>query len=132
MPSQIDPSTSVPAYIVNGEDTVYGVNVFDSKIDMKLKEIKSISHGFCEKTDDNDEIISEEVTLGHILKSIFISTPLQSYKHIAFLDTPGYSKPDTASYSSKTDEKIARAQLNSSNYIEKYLASLIIDPFITL
>ena len=118
LPSEIDPSTSVPAYIVNGKETaVYGVNVFNSRIDMKVQDIKVISHGFGRIRDDNDDIISEEVTLGHILKSIFLAIPLQSYQHLALLDTPGYSKAETASYSAKTDEKIARAQLNSSNYI---------------
>jgi GTPase Era involved in 16S rRNA processing len=118
LPSEIDPSTSVPAYIVNGEDTkIYGINVFDSKIEMGLKDIKAISHGFGEEIDENQNVTSEEVTLGHILESIFLVTPLQTYKNIAFLDTPGYSKPDTTAYSSKTDEKIARVQLNSSDYI---------------
>ncbi|MGL4876410.1 MAG: dynamin family protein [Clostridium sp.] len=118
LPSEIDPSTSVPAYIVNGiENQVYGVNAFDAKINMGLKDIKVISHGFGEVINEEDEIISQEITLGHILKSLFLVTPLQTYKNIAFLDTPGYSKPDTETYSAKTDEKIARVQLNSSNYI---------------
>lgn len=120
LPAEIDPSTSVPAYIVNGNDTtVYGVNVFDTKIKMNLKDIKTISHGFGEIENED----SDEVTLGHILKSMFLSTPLQRYKNIALLDTPGYSKADTASYSSKTDEKIARVQLNSSNYILWFIQS---------
>ena len=115
LPQDINPSTSVPAYIVNGNYTdVYGVNVFDSKIAMQINDVKSISHGFGEIRNEEEEVISEEVTLGHVLKSIFLSTPLQTYENIAFLDTPGYSKADTVSYSSKTDEKIARAQLNSS------------------
>lgn len=124
LPAEIDPSTSVPAYIVNGSDTeVYGVNVFDTKINMNLKDIKTIAHGFGEIEDEENKIYSDEVTLGHILKSMFLSTPLQGYKHIALLDTPGYSKADTASYSSKTDEKIARAQLNASNYILWFIPS---------
>ena len=51
------------------------------------------------------------------MDNIFFSTPLHKYKSIAFLDTPGYSKPDSVKYSVKTDEQIARGQLNSSNYI---------------
>lgn len=118
LPSEIDPSTSVPAYIINEKNTeAYGINVFDSKVKMKLNDIKKISHGFGEILDESDQVISEEATLGHILESIFLTTPLQIYTNIAFLDTPGYSKPDTADYSSKTDEKIARSQLNSSDYI---------------
>lgn len=124
LPQDINPSTSVPAYIVNGNDAkVYGVNVFDSKIEMEVGDVKVISHGFGEIRNSEEDLISEEVTLGHILKSIFLSTPLQKYENIAFLDTPGYSKADTESYSAKTDEKIARAQLNSSDYILWFIQS---------
>lgn len=118
LPSNIDPSTSVPAYIVNSKDTsIYGINIFDSKVEMDIKDIKLISHGFGKLENQQGEEIQEEVSLGHILNSIFLQTQLQKYEHIAFLDTPGYSKADTKDYSAKTDEKIARAQLNSSNYI---------------
>lgn len=51
------------------------------------------------------------------MENIFFSTPLHKYDRVAFLDTPGYSKPDSEKYSAKTDEQIARGQLNSSNYV---------------
>ena len=118
LPSSIDPSTSVPTYIVNDEsEYVYGINIFDNGVKLDKCDLKSICHGFGEMTDENDDVTEDEVKLGHILKSIFLATPTQIYKHIAFLDTPGYSKPDTNTYSIKTDEKIAKAQLNSSNFI---------------
>lgn len=118
LPSNIDPSTSVPTYIVKGEKhEVMGINVFDTKVSMKPRDIKKISHGFGEIEDEDDEKVTDSVTLGHVLESIFFSTPLHQYDNIAFLDTPGYSKPDTEEYSVKTDEQIARGQLNSSNYI---------------
>ena len=71
-----------------------------------------IAHGFGK--DDSD---GKEVTLGHLLKSLFIALPKQPFRHIALLDTPGYSKSDNDGYSYKTDEKIARTQLNSANFI---------------
>lgn len=112
LPANINPSTSVPAYLVHGETpSVYGINEFGSRVDMELDEVKAISHGFG-KTEGESE-----ATLGHILKSIFISSPGQRFENIALLDTPGYSKAESSDYSAKTDEKIARAQLNSSNYI---------------
>lgn len=118
LPADIDPSTSVPTYIVSGEKhNVMGINVFDSKVQMQPKDIKKIAHGFGEVEDDDDEKIADAVTLGHVLENIFFSTPLHQYDNIAFLDTPGYSKPDSEKYSAKTDEQIARGQLNSSNYI---------------
>lgn len=117
LPADIDPSTSVPTYIVKGEKhEVLGINVFDTKVQMQPRDIKKIAHGFGELEDD-DEKVTESVTLGHVLENIFFSTPLQKYENIAFLDTPGYSKPDSEKYSAKTDEQISRGQLNSSNYI---------------
>lgn len=118
LPADIDPSTSVPTYIVSGEKhNVMGINVFDTKVQMKPRDIKKIAHGFGEVEDDDDEKVTDAVTLGHVLENIFFSTPLHKYNRIAFLDTPGYSKPDSEKYSAKTDEQIARGQLNSSNYI---------------
>ena len=118
LPADIDPSTSVPTYIVSGEQhEVMGINVFDTKVQMQPRDIKKISHGFGEVEDDDAEKVTEAVTLGHVLDNIFFSTPLHQYENIAFLDTPGYSKPDSEKYSAKTDEQIARGQLNSSNYI---------------
>lgn len=118
LPADIDPSTSVPTYIVWGEKhEVMGINVFDTKVKMQPRDIKKIAHGFGEIEDDDDEKVTNAITLGHILDNIFFSTPLHKYKSIAFLDTPGYSKPDSEKYSVKTDEQIARGQLNSSNYI---------------
>ena len=118
LPADIDPSTSVPTYIVKGEKhEVQGINVFDNKVNIQPRDIKKIAHGFGELEDDDEEKYGEEVTLGHVLESIFFSTPLHKYENIAFLDTPGYSKPDSEKYSAKTDEQIARGQLNSSNYI---------------
>ncbi|WP_298482116.1 dynamin family protein [uncultured Ruminococcus sp.] len=113
LPSDIRPSTSVPAYLVHGSDVeVHGINTFQSRVQMQLEDVMLLSHGFGK--DDTD---GTEVTLGHLLSSLFISTPMQPFAHIALLDTPGYSKADTAGYSAKTDEKIARTQLNSSNFI---------------
>lgn len=118
LPADIDPSTSVPTYIVRGEKhEVMGINVFDTKVQMQPRDIRKIAHGFGEVEDDDDEKVTDAVTLGHVLDNIFFSTPLHKYDNIAFLDTPGYSKPDSEKYSAKTDEQIARGQLNSSNFI---------------
>ena len=113
LPSDISPSTSVPAYLVNGAEVdVHGINSFESKVDMQLDDVMLLAHGFGKDSGD-----AQEVTLGHLLSSLFISTPTQPFKNLVLLDTPGYSKADTAGYSAKTDEKIARTQLNSSNFI---------------
>ena len=122
LPEDLDPSTAVPTYIVRGkEHEAHGLNVFDAQVTLNIRrgDLRNIAHGFGEVTDedDDDHKITDSVTLGHVLKSVFFSTPLHGYEHIAFLDTPGYSKPDAAEYSIKTDEQIARGQLNTSNFI---------------
>lgn len=119
LPSDIDPSTSVPTYIVEGKKHyLSGINVFDAKFEIEdVLMIRKIGHGFGKIEDENLESISDVVTLGHIVESLFFSTPLHKYENLAFLDTPGYSKPDSTSYSTKTDEQIARSQLNTANYI---------------
>lgn len=117
LPADLDPSTSVPTYIISGEEEgAVGINVFDAKVSLYIDDLKYIAHGFG-KIDDEDGNKTEPVTLGHILESIFCTMYSQPYEGIAFLDTPGYSKPDSEQYSAKTDENIARRQLNSSNYI---------------
>ena len=113
LPRGINPSTSVPAYLVHGEEnSCYGINIFRKRVKMEYEDVKSLSHGFGMLNDED-----QEAKIGQVLDSIFISTPYQPFSHIALLDTPGYSNAGTTDYSTKTDEMIARAQLNSSNYI---------------
>ncbi len=119
LPSDIDPSTSVPTFIVKGDKHyLSGINVFDATFEISdVLMIRKIGHGFGKVEGDNLESLSDVVTLGHIIESLFFSTHLHKYENLAFLDTPGYSKPDTASYSAKTDEQISRRQLNTANCI---------------
>ena len=118
LPEDTKPSTSVPTYIVSGEQhELMGNNIFDTTVHFQLSNIKDIAYGFGRIKNEDEEKVTDEVALGHILQNIFFSTPLNKYKNIAFLDTPGYSKPDSEQYSIKTDAQIARGQLNSSNYI---------------
>lgn len=119
LPANIDPSTSVPTYVIQeAEESAWGINIFDVKLPLSFPDIKSIAHGFGrEEVDEEGENPVDEITLGHLLQSLFVAVPTLPYSHIAFLDTPGYSKPDSDAFSVKTDERIARAQLNSSNAI---------------
>ena len=116
LPSDIDPSTVVPTYVVSGDcHDIEAVNVFGNKIKLQPKMIKKISYGFGKI--ENFEENTEDVKLNHLLKNIFFCTKLNKYDRIAFLDTPGYSKPDIKKYMHKTDAEVARIQLNSSDFI---------------
>lgn len=121
LPVSINPSTSVPAYLVHGkENIVKAVNIFDVCIELDLFAINEISHGFG-AVGEQGENTTAAVPLGHVLKNLFLETPLQKYENLVFLDTPGYSKPDSADYSAKTDENIARQQLNTVDMILWFL-----------
>lgn len=121
LPENINPSTSVPAYIVHGkENLVKAVNIFDVCVELDLEAINEIAHGFG-AVEEEGEQGTDAVQLGHILKNLFLETDLQIYENLIFLDTPGYSKPDSQNYSVKTDEKIARQQLNTVDFILWFL-----------
>ena len=110
LPSAITPSTSVPAYLIYGDkEEVYAINTFESKISMQTEDVMLLSQGF--GRNDSSE---QEITLGHLLSNMFISTPNQRFRNLVMLDTPGYSKAET---SARTDAKIAHTQLNSANFI---------------
>jgi hypothetical protein len=118
LPVDLDPSTAVPTFIVRGEThSAFGINIFDARVEIGLHEIHKIGHGFGEAESADGRGRAGSATLGHVLERIFLASPKQRYENLAFLDTPGYSKPDSGRYSAKTDEEIARKQLNSANYI---------------
>jgi len=124
LPIKTDPSTAVPTFIVNGEKHhAFGINVFDAKVKVDFLDIPKISHGFGEVKDGDGNLLVESVTLGHVIKSIFLASPKQKYANLAFVDTPGFSKPETSTYSAKTDEHISRGQLNISNCIIMFIQS---------
>lgn len=124
LPCDTNPSTSVPTYIIHDEgNSAQGINVFDAKVKLEPSQIGEIAHGFGVLTDEKGKMIMGETSLGHVMNSVFVSTELQPYEHIAFLDTPGYSKPDSAEYSIRTDAEIARCQLNAANYILWFIQS---------
>lgn len=118
LPEAIEPTTAVPTYVVHGDGyCVQAINIFDAKVTFShLLDIQKVAHGFG-KLEVDGETVSNGTTLGHILESLFLATPRQVYQNIAFLDTPGYSKPDSGQYSARTDEQIARQQLNTAGLI---------------
>lgn len=125
LPSEINPSTSVPTYIINSDTKkVSGLNIFNYKMTLRPKDVKSISYGFGEVyNDETGKIINDEINIDHILKRLIIETPMQIYKNIAFLDTPGYTKSDNLKNTKKTDEQITKSILNSSDYIIWFISS---------
>ncbi len=109
LPSGTTKTTSIPTLIGKGREKILVLNRFDNlaKIDKQaLQVLKHYIHGD-----------GQEYSYSHILKQIFVKTEKILYENLVFLDTPGYSSAETEIYIENTDEKIARAQLNNSNYI---------------
>lgn len=113
LPSQVTPTTSVPTYVIKGNNSIEAINLFNAQISLKHEELKLLTH-------DSKE---ENIDFGHLLKTILIKNNEFNFDNIAFLDTPGYSKYDTENYSERTDENIAKVQLNSADYIFWFLSA---------
>lgn len=110
LPTQTDPSTVVPTFIIHSPHEEVGViNIFNVRSRMSIQEFKSISYDFIDK---------HKIELRHLIKRAFISSSKLNFEHLTLLDTPGYSKPDDKnSYSDRTDEAVAREQLRTADYV---------------
>ena len=107
--TEIDPTTSLPTYLLKGDkDCITAINLFDKKVTLTKDEFQSLTHE--EKKKYGSQI-------GSLLTAAFISDTEFHWENIALLDTPGYTKPEDDSHSMRTDASIARAQLNSAQFI---------------
>lgn len=106
---EIDPTTSLPTYLLHGEqEQITALNLFRRRVTLSQDEFASLTH---------EEKIKYGSQIAGLLRSAFICDPDFAWKNIALLDTPGYSKPDSEQWSERTDESVARSQLNLSNFI---------------
>ncbi|MEG2464376.1 MAG: dynamin family protein, partial [Malacoplasma sp.] len=106
---EVDPTTSLPTYLLHGEqEQITALNLFRRRVILSQDEFASLTH---------EEKIKYGSQIAGLLRSAFVSDPDFTWKNIALLDTPGYSKPDSEQWSERTDESVARSQLNLSNFI---------------
>ena len=106
---EIDPTTSLPTYLLYGEqEQITALNLFHRHVILSQDEFASLTH---------EEKVKYGSQIAGLLRSAFVSDPDFTWKNIALLDTPGYSKPDSEQWSERTDESVARSQLNLSNFI---------------
>ena len=107
--AEVDPTTSMPAYVMQGkEDRIQALNTNNCAIQLTQDEFSSLTH---------EEKLIYGSQIGQMLQSAFITLSDFRWQNLAILDTPGYSKPEDQDCSERTDENLARAQLNSANYI---------------
>lgn len=106
---EVDPTTSMPCYVLKGEEeSILALNLRDRAIALSQEQFSSLTH---------DELNLYGSQVGSLLQSAFLSLPDFAWDNLAILDTPGYSKPEDSSWNERTDENLARSQLNSADYI---------------
>ncbi len=122
LPSGVNPTTSIPTYLTKGsEESIIALNTFNRVQKLTREELGQISHGFNDVAEAGNRM-----SFYHILKRLQVRTPEIRWENIAFLDTPGYSKPkeglddsglDEGTDAGNTDEKKAAEHLSSADYL---------------
>lgn len=109
LPAEVDPTTTVPAFILRGkEEAISAINLFGRKIFLSAEEFVALTH-------DYEKI--HGTPMGHVLKSAHLLLPDFGWENLAFLDTPGYSRADGAEEDDGLDARVARSQLNTAQFM---------------
>jgi ribosome biogenesis GTPase A len=107
--TEVDPTTSLPTFLLKGdEDQVLALNLHRHRISLSHEEFLSLTH---------DEMGKYGSSVASLLRAAFRTQINFPWENIALIDTPGYSKPNSDTYSDRTDEHVARAQLNAAQAI---------------
>jgi ribosome biogenesis GTPase A len=83
---EVDPTTSLPTYILHGEqDGICALNLFHQRLELSHEEFLSLTH---------DEKQKYGSSVAGLLNAAFITRANLPWQNLALIDTPGYSKPD--------------------------------------
>lgn len=108
--TEVDPTTSLPTYLVQGKSEqteVHAINLFNRVVPLSHDQFRTLTH-------EEKSLYGSQVS--SLLKSVVVAHPALPWGNLALLDTPGYSKADEVG-SARTDANLARAQLNSAQFI---------------
>ena len=105
LPIGIEPTTAIPAYVVDGENRLTGVNFKGGIVKFSEEEKNLLSHKY---------INLFEFNLREYLPFIVINAPFEKVKNICFIDTPGYNP---SGFHTKDDVSITKSLLNEANSI---------------
>src|SRR5690606_11992190 len=100
----IDPTTSIPTYLIHGEQQkIEAVLKNSQQLDLSLEQFKNLTH----------HAEQELHELAANIDLILLTQPEQRWPHLAFLDTPGYSNHEDIEQG-LCDAHIAKVQLNDA------------------
>lgn len=111
--TEVDPTTSLPTYLLHGSSNqVSALNLFGHRVALSEEAFLSLTH---------DEALLYGSHISRLLRAAFITRTDFAWPNLALIDTPGYSKDQsngqTGTHSERTDEHIARAQLNAAQAV---------------
>ena len=127
LPTGINPTTAIPTFLTHAkEETIRALNTFNRTELLSREDFRAISHAFNEDAEDEDAdgTAQSSISFYHILKLVQIGAPSFRWRNIAFLDTPGYSKPHASeddaplgTDAGNTDEEKAREHLSEADFL---------------
>ncbi len=115
LPEDSTTTTAIPTYFMNGaEQQILAYTQNNQAVRLIEKEMKAFTHQF-----DH----TYHIGFAPFIKNLFIVNQTdavdQDFRQLAFLDTPGYSKPRDAVKGKReiTDYEIAQSQLRTVDYL---------------
>lgn len=115
LPEDSTTTTAIPTYFMNGaEQQILAYTKSNQAIRLTEKEMKAFTHQFDQ---------TYHIGFAPFIKNLFIVNQAdivkQDFCQLAFLDTPGYSKPRDAVKGKReiTDYEIAQSQLRTVDYL---------------
>lgn len=114
LPEALEPTTAIPSYLVAGtHEVIRALNQFDHDVELDRPALQAITHAFPRHY---RQVHGVEVGFAHMVRLLMIHDPNLPWQNLAFLDTPGYSKPDHPR-SEQADRQIALRQLKEADQI---------------
>lgn len=115
LPEGTTTTTAIPTYFMNGEEQqILAYTKSNQAIRLTEKEMKAFTHQFDQ---------TYHIGFAPFIKNLFIVNQAdvvkQDFRQLAFLDTPGYSKPGDIVKGKReiTDYEIAQSQLRTVDYL---------------
>ncbi|MBR1645651.1 MAG: dynamin family protein [Selenomonadaceae bacterium] len=111
LPEDQNPTTSIPTYIVGGDNEKIQAYSGGRTTDLDLDAMQAMTHRFYEEYG---------IGFSRFVGNLVIYTPFfpsQQKNRIVFLDTPGYNKPDIDARENMTDEHIAEQQVKAADFL---------------
>ena len=111
LPEGLEPTTAVPTCVIGGARSIRALNRMQRLVPIDREALQALAHGF-----DRQYGGGGGIGLAHMIELLVVQEPAQRWRHLALLDTPGFSKDDGAA-NTLSDAAIARAQLGQCDHI---------------